>query len=201
LIALAAATALAGAVFDAYSSERALSDQPRQELLESQTSTLLADGLLAIAIEPQDLEVILLLKARNLFHPKRAALRIVHAVSIGGSHEHPNVIHESRQPVDDGGYTDSIWKCYHDGESIAPTPGVLPQAYKVPKSIVQVKVLSRSPWGIWAEPVRNRKDQVVGVLALQTYSSFTSREFAAIIGMPAVGFTAIGISVLIVSDY
>jgi hypothetical protein len=200
LIGVAAVTALAGAILDAYSDQRVFSDRNSQTFLEHATANLLAEAIAAIDVAPHDLEVVLLLRARDLFHPSRAALRIVHTVCIGVTREHPNVIHEARQPAEAQDLNAPIWRCYREGESVAPAPGKPPHLLK---SLFgsQVGILSDEALGIWAAPLRNDERQVIGVLALQTYSTFTSRGPTDLVFLPGVEFTAILVGPMIASDY
>lgn len=197
LIGVAAVTALAGAVFGAYTDERTFGDKDRQKRLEGMTARLLAGAFEQIDIAPDDLEVILLLRARDLFHPKRRALRIVHTVCMGVSHEHPGVIHEPVAEPDDG---DPIWKCYHDDEPVEPAAGRMLRTSKISGGF-QLRLRSDSALGIWAAPVRNGTNDVVGVLAVQTYATFSARDPHGTVFLPGVGLTASILGGMILSDY
>jgi hypothetical protein len=198
VIGVAAAAALADAVFGAYSDGRALSDEKHQKLLESESARLLAGAFEQIDIAPGDIEVVLFLKARNFFHPKRAALRVVHTVCMGASHDHPNVIHEGRSTTEADART-PIWKCYRDGEPVEPSLGTAPQTSKTLGGI-RLGFRSDSALAIWAAPVRNKRSDVVGVLAVQAYATYSAREPHRIVVLP-VGFTAIVVGGVVFSDY
>ena len=202
LIGVAAATAFAGAVLEAYKETRAVSDQEKQRGLENVTSRLLARVLQAIEISPPDVEVVLLLKARNVIHPSRRALRVVHTQALGRSREHPHVIHERKQ-ADGASYaTDSLWKCYRDEVSVAPPLGETPYTPSTSRLLGRVTVLSTSTLGVWGEPVRNNRSKVVGVLALLTYATFTGPGPGSELLLSNVTqLAALAIGNLIASDY
>jgi hypothetical protein len=199
LIGVAAATALAGAVFDAYSDEQAFSEKGRQKQLERATARLLADGFEQIDIAPDDLEVVLFLKARNIFHPKHAALRVVHTVCLGAPHAHPRVIHDG-PAVSEADGRSPIWKCYHDAEPVEPMAEIVESPRGKPGGL-QLKLRSDTALNTWAAPVRNGKSEVVGVLAVQAYATVSARKPDDIVYLPGVGFTAVTLGGLISSDY
>jgi hypothetical protein len=199
LIGVAAASAGASAVLDAYSDERAASDQNQQKHLEDRTVRLLFRAYDNIKIDPQDLEVVLFLKARNLRHPHDAALRIVHTVTIGRSREHPSVLHEER-PVVEGEHKGPIWNCYHSGKPV-DQPGL---SIRKRNRLLGFNIGARStaPLNVWAAPVLNKSNNIVGVLALQVYSTFTSRESSGIVVLQTpVKLAARDIGRMVGSDY
>lgn len=205
LIGVAAGCAFLGAILDAYSDERFLGDQNRQKQLEDVTSLLLVQAAGVIEIQPRDLAVVLFLKARKKFRPGHAALRVVHTDTIGGVHEHPNVIHEAKQNAHGGGIVNQIWQCYGGEEDVTNVepPAVPPiQIKTVLPSSSTISELHYTGPGVWASQVRNASQKVVGVLALRTYSSFKPREHMNLnsLGL-TVNLAAGGVSKVIGSDY
>jgi hypothetical protein len=134
-------------------------------------------------------------------------LRVVHTDTIGGVHEHPSVIHEARQNAGGGGIVNIIWQCYGDGKDVtnvtAPAVPSTPIGQFVPSSMTSVEVeLHYTGPGVWASPVRNGSQKVVGVLALRTYSSFKPRGHMSPDSLAfTVNLAALGVSEVIGSDY
>jgi hypothetical protein len=163
---------------NAYTDDRILRNQEDQKRLDSATGSLFANVSTSTSLwNPQDLEVMLFVKALNVLHRDRPPLRLVQTVCTGSPRPHARIIH--------GPPTDPIWQCYTKGESITSEGelGVDHGSYLLNLGLMrraetELKLIFRSkqPHSVWAEPLLKADNEVVGVIAVQIYSHFTTEN-------------------------
>lgn len=111
LVVTAATAALASSIMNAYTDERILRNHEDQKCLDSATGRAFASASTSTMLwNPQDLEVVLFVKAPNVFHRDRQPLRLVQTVCTGSPRPHARIIH--------GPLTDPIWRCYAEGVAV-----------------------------------------------------------------------------------
>jgi NADH-quinone oxidoreductase subunit J len=180
LVVTAAITALASSIMNTYTDERIARNHEDQKRLNSAMDRLFAKASDSTMLwNRQDLEVVLFVKALNIFHRARQPLRLVQTVCTGSPRPHPRIIH--------GPPTDPIWRCYTNGNAvtgevemeIVNVPSLLrPGPIRWRPGVADFKLIYRSKrqHSVWAHPLKNEANEVIGVIAVQIHSNFTTND-------------------------
>ena len=182
LIALGAVSAFVGAVSDAYSDDRVVTDNEAEKRVESLVYGLIGTVLTEMEIDPQNLEVVIFVKTRRLLRFRSTALRIAYTTSVGLNRPHPNSIICAPSTRDQAnakrGFRDTVWGAFNDG-SDRPAPFAnlpLSAAHGIPIVGQLLSQIARLmiPVYLWASPIKT-SNEVVGVVALQTFAAHSWR--------------------------
>lgn len=182
LIALGAVSLFLGAVSDAYSDDRVVTDNEAEKRVESLVYGLIGTVLTEMKIDPQDLEVVIFVKTRRLLRFRSTALRIAYTTSVGLSRPHPNSIIYAPSTRDQvnarRGFRDTVWNAFHDGSDraapFANRPLSAPPGTSIVGQMLWQIAGQISPVYLWASPIK-LSDKVVGVVALQTFAAHSWR--------------------------